>query len=200
MWGPEGEWVPYGTEVSRLLEDAHEDHQKYFSFCVRGVPIQVYLQSRKQINLLTNEEAELQRTMPHIEFVTLSPNEPKATLLTPQEKKMQEKLLKAGTYTKKEYQQLMATGMLTHIEKDWKVELPAQAYTAEEDIARVEAFGQAEGSRTRGGQHLEHALDGRSNHHCRHAHGGAPSPLERYPRPHDSCIRRSCSERCSPHD
>ena len=57
---------------------------------------------------------------------------------------MQEKLLKAGTYTKKEYQQLMATGMLTHIEKDWKVELPAQAYTAEEDIAKF--WGKASGS------------------------------------------------------
>ena len=50
-----------------VIQDAHEDHQKYFSFCVRGVPMQIYLQSRRQINLLTNEEAELQRTMPHIE-------------------------------------------------------------------------------------------------------------------------------------
>lgn len=40
--------------------------------------------------------------------------------------------------------QLMATGMLTEIEKDWKVELPTQVYTAEDDISKF--WGKASGS------------------------------------------------------
>ena len=141
---PDGEWVAYSEEVSKMFEDAHEDYQKYFSCCIRGVPLQVYLQSRIQVNMITNEEAALQRTFPHIGFNTLGPNDTKASSMTPEEKRLQDKLIKAGTYTRKEYLQLKAAGMLETIEQDWKIELPAQAYSGEDDVSKY--WGKASGS------------------------------------------------------
>jgi len=139
---PDGQWIAYGADISKIMEDAHEDQQKYISMCIRGVPVQVFIQGRTQVNLITNESANLQRAKPHITFETVGPDDvSKGDGLNPEQKKIQDKLMKSGKYTAKEYKQLKDAGMLTKVQEKCELEEPPPPTLGEDEVARFWGAG-----------------------------------------------------------
>lgn len=113
-------WIAYGAEICLILDQAHEDYKKRIDLNVDGIYLRFWLQARYQEDLRTGRKSAIRRCKPGIGMYTM-PAMSDNQCDNAEDKKLMNKLISGGTYTRADFMRLMEGGAILTLEKEWNI-------------------------------------------------------------------------------